>query len=130
MDTLKKQKTAFIAVCVVCVLVLTLVVFGLSNSLSGNDRTVFIMVDSVHEQFKDPESVELVGGTLLDSGNLVCTIRAKNSFGALDTQQYIITKNGEIYANTGEFAITDCDEVFNNKDNFNVEKINKKLQSD
>lgn len=130
MDALKKNKMSFIALCAAILLVFTLVVFIMSQTLTGDDRQVFIMVDSVHEQFKDPDSVELVGGTLLESGNLVCTIRARNGFGGLDTAQYIITENGEIYANEGEFAITDCDDVFNNQDSFNVDKINKKLQSD
>lgn len=130
MNTLKKKKVAFIAAWLVALLVIGLVTFGLSQTLRGTERQVFTMVESVQDDFKDPDSVELVGGTLLSTGDLMCTIRAKNGFGAFDTEQYIITENGEIYANTGKYEITGCDSAFNNKDDFNVDRINKKLKSE
>jgi len=112
---------------IVCIVVIAaIIVAGFlvvnQNVLMGDDKIAYELVLDAADNFKDPSSVRLTGGTLgVDKDCLFCGISATNGYSARGTSYYFIM-DGSILEEE------DPTSFYTNKDYFNIEKINKKLE--
>jgi len=100
-----------------------IVIFLISNNvLWGNDRIAYnIAVKCAERSFKDPTSLQLLGGTLgTDKDCMWCKTMAKNSYGSIVTDYYYFDEDGGIIE-TDQKDWCEANE-------FNVKKVNNALK--
>ena len=127
MEQLIKNKS-LLCIVITCILLLFAMIWAINIfSCTGNDRIALDLIIEARENFIDPTSVQLIGGTLLDDGTLVCKLRSANGFGIPSVSQYIIYPDGMIIENTGILRINGYDNLFGDVDSLNIKKINRHL---
>ncbi len=93
-----------------------------NNVLFGDDKKAYDMIVEAADNFRNPSSVRLVSGTLgVDKDCLFVGISATNGFGARGTEYYFISDDGWILEEDSPAS------YYKDKDDLNIEKINKRL---
>ena len=121
--TQKKQVSKYFVIGLFVVLIIGIFMVS-TNTLSGDDKIAYDLLSSIQGNFKDPSSVQLVGGTVSSDGDtLYARISATNSFGARGTDNYIVEKGSVLQWDDSTYSY-----IFET-DGLNLKKINKKLSS-
>jgi hypothetical protein len=91
------------------------------NTLTGDDKTAYDLMVKAAENFKNPSSVRLVSGRVVDD-TMFANISATNGYGARGTGCYFISDNG--------YVLEEDDASYCRNEGLHVDKINKKLDKE
>lgn len=128
----KKSRIKIIVFGGIIAIILLIGIFIYSNTLWGEDRIAYDILETCSSSFKNPSSVRIISGSVCDDQfrdqkALYVNLMAENGFGATTSSYYNLYEDGKILEI--DFDLSLLQRSYDSKDDFNIKKVNKKFAS-